>query len=68
MLDDPVFIVGAIAVLIVGAILLRGIANFGAGGDPKESNKYMRWRIIAQFIAVALLLGFVFLRNQFGGS
>ena len=68
MLDDPVFIVAVISVLIVGAILVKGVANFGAGGDPKESNKYMRWRIIAQFIAVFVLLGFVFIRNQLGGS
>lgn len=68
MLKDPLFIVAAIAVFVVAAILFRGIANFAAGGDPKKSNKLMQWRIIAQLIAVILLVGFVFIRTQLGGE
>lgn len=63
MASDPLFIVAAIAVLGVAAILLIGIGNFGRGGDPKTSNKLMRWRIIGQFIAVALILLFVAIRR-----
>ena len=68
MADDPLFILVAIAVLIVLAILLLGIGTFGKGGDfnRKYANKIMRWRIGAQFIAVLLILAFVYLRRQGG--
>ena len=61
--SDPLFWVVAAATIGVAVILLMGLSNFGAGGDPKVSNKYMRWRIIAQFIAVGLLLAFVAIRG-----
>lgn len=68
MADDPLFILVAIAVLIVLAILLLGIGTFGKGGEfnRKYANKIMRWRIGAQFIAVLLILAFVYLRRQGG--
>ena len=63
MTRDPLFLVVAAAVLIVAVILLLGIGNFARSGDPKTSNKLMKWRIIAQFIAVALILLFVTIRR-----
>ncbi len=68
MLNDPLFIVVAIAVLIVLGILLTGIGGFARGGDfnKKHANRLMRWRIYAQFIAVVLILLFVFIRSQGG--
>jgi len=65
MTNDPLFILVAIACLIVVGILLFGIGGFAKGGDfnKKHANKVMRWRIIAQAIAVALILLFVFLRS-----
>ena len=64
MASDPLFILVAISVLIVLGILLMGIGTFGKGGDfnRKLANKIMRWRIIAQAIAVALILLYVYLR------
>ena len=64
MASDPLFILVAISVLYVLGILLMGIGTFGKGGDfnPKHANKIMRWRIIAQAIAVALILLYVYLR------
>ncbi len=49
-------------------ILLIGISNFGREGieNSKRANKFMRWRIIAQAVAVALILLFVFIRRQGG--
>ena len=69
MLQDPLFIVAAIAVLVVLFILLTGIAGFAKGGDfnKKHANRIMRYRIYAQFIAVVLILVFVFFRRM-GGS
>jgi uncharacterized BrkB/YihY/UPF0761 family membrane protein len=64
MASDPLFILVAISVLIVLGILLMGIGTFGKGGDfnRKHANKIMRWRIIAQAIAIALILLYVYLR------
>lgn len=66
MMQDPLFIVVAIACLAVVGILLFGIGSFAKGGDfnKKYANKAMRWRIIAQFVAVMLILLFVWLRGE----
>lgn len=67
MLSDPLFIPVLVAMAAVVFILARGIGHFGKGGADaaKKSNKMMRWRIYAQFIAVVLVLLFVWIR---GGS
>ena len=64
MKDDPLFIVMAIAMLAVVGILLFGIGSFARGGEfnKKYANKAMRWRIIAQFLAVVLIILFVLIR------
>ncbi|EIE52478.1 hypothetical protein AL036_11380 [Salipiger aestuarii] len=63
--DDPLFLVIATIMLIVVAILLFGIGSFARGGEfnKKYANKAMRWRIIAQFVAVVLIVIFVLLRK-----
>ena len=68
MLNDPVFIIAAVACLIVLAILMVGIGTFGKGGEgsAKRSNKLMRYRIYAQAVAVALIVLFVWLRKNGG--
>lgn len=65
LLQDPLFIVVAIACLLVVGILLTGIGGFAKGGDfnRKHANKIMRYRIYAQFAAVALILLFVLIRR-----
>ena len=65
LFKDPLFIVVAIACLIVLGILLTGIGGFAKGGDfnRKHANRIMRYRIYAQFVAVALLLVFVLIRR-----
>ena len=70
MLSDPLFIIVAIAVLAVLAILMFGIGGFARGGDfnRKHANKVMRWRIIAQAIAIVLVLLFVWIRRMGGGG
>ena len=63
--SDPLFWVVAVASLAVLAILVIGIGGFAKGGDfnRKHANKLMRWRIAAQFLAVVLILAFVWLRR-----
>jgi len=65
MRNDPFFILVVIAVLLVAGILLFGVGTFGKGGDfnRKYANKIMRWRIGAQFVAVCLILAYVWLRR-----
>ena len=65
--NDPLFWVMVLAVAAVLGILLLGIGSFGRGGDfnRKHANRIMRWRVGMQFVAVLVILLFVYLR---GGS
>ena len=65
LMQDPLFIVVAIACLVVLGILLTGIGGFAKGGDfnRKHANRIMRWRIGAQLAAVLLIILFVYLRG-----
>ena len=65
MTRDPLFFVVAFACLAVLVILMIGIGGFAKGGNfnRKHANRIMRYRIIAQAVAVALILLFVFLRR-----
>jgi len=69
MLSDPLLIIALLACLVVLVILLMGVNSFRRGGEyaRQNSNKFMRWRLIAQFIAIVLVLAFVYLRRQNGG-
>ncbi len=69
MLNDPLFLVVAVACLAVLVVLMIGIGGFARGGDfnRKHANRLMRYRIIAQAIAVLLILLFVFIRGGVGG-
>ena len=68
MLKDPLFIVAAIAAFAVLAILATGIGGYARGGDfnRKNANKIMRLRIVAQAVAVILILLFVLVRGREG--
>lgn len=65
MQDKPLFIFAALAVLVVMVILMIGVGGFARGGDfnRKHGNRMMRWRVIAQAAAVALILIFIWLRG-----
>jgi hypothetical protein len=66
MFNDPLFVVVVLAMATVAIIMLIGIGGFGRGGDfnRKHANKIMRMRIIAQFVAVLLILAFVYFRGK----
>ena len=60
---SSIFLILAIVTcLIVLIILMFGIGSFAKGGNfgRKYSNKLMRWRIIAQAVAVLLIIVFVY--------
>ena len=59
---DPLCIIASIACIVVLAILALGIGSFAKGGEfsKKHSNRLMRYRLGAQFIAVLLILAAIF--------
>lgn len=67
MWQDPLFILVVVAVLVTLAVLMFGIGVFGRGGEwnRKYANKIMRARIVAQAVAIVLILVFIAVR---GGS
>ncbi len=62
MSRDPLFIVAAVACLAVLAVLVVGVLGFARGGEfnKKYANKIMRLRLLLQFIAVILIVAFVY--------
>ncbi|SFT88091.1 twin transmembrane helix small protein [Sedimentitalea nanhaiensis] len=67
-MGDPLFLLIILAVAAVVVVLVIGIGGFGKGGEfnRKYGNKLMRLRILAQFIAVALVVLYVWLRGSGG--
>lgn len=65
MQDQTILYVIAIAMVIVLAILATGIGGFAKGGEfnRKHGNRMMRWRIIAQAIAVAIIMLFIWMNS-----
>ena len=68
MLRDPLFIIAAIACLAVLAVLMIGVGGFAKGGDfnRKYANKIMRLRLLLQFIAIVLIVTFVYFARRGG--
>lgn len=66
MQDKTMFYLTALAVLVVFAILMTGIGGFAKGGafNRRNANRIMRWRIIAQAIAIALMMLLLWLRGR----
>ena len=55
---DPFYYIVIVGVLTVMIILMIGLGAFARGGDfnKKYANKLMRYRIIAQAVAVVLII------------
>ena len=62
---DPLFILILLACLAVVVVLMLGLGGFakGSGWAKNNSNRLMRYRIGAQFVAVLLILAYVALRG-----
>ena len=48
--------------IIVAVVLILGIGTLFKGGETskKYSNKLMQWRVLLQFIAIIVLVGFAY--------
>jgi len=66
LLSDPLFVVAAVASLVVLAILVFGVASFARGGEfnRRNANRIMRWRLGAQFVAVILIVAFAYFKAR----
>jgi hypothetical protein len=66
MFSDPIFLFGILACFVVLIILMIGIGGFAKGGEfnRKHSNRLMRYRIIAQAVAVIIIVGWSYLRSK----
>lgn len=62
MASDPLFYLVVVACLAVVVVLMIGVLGFARGGDfnKKHANKIMRLRLLMQFVAVILILAFVY--------
>ena len=63
---ENLYILPVISCLVVLVILMIGITVFAKGGNVnrKYSNKLMRYRVIAQAIAVLIILGYVLIQQR----
>ena len=59
-MNTAVTLLTVLAVAAVAVILGMGLWNMFKGGDGNTSQKLMRARVIAQAIAIALLMGALF--------
>ncbi|MBE2275503.1 MAG: twin transmembrane helix small protein [Rhodobacteraceae bacterium] len=66
MLKDPMFLLPALAALVVAGILMFGIGSFARGGEfnRRNANRIMRWRLAAQFVAVVVIVGLTWLQSR----
>ncbi len=49
------------ALIAVSGVLLAGLWNMLRGKNPNLSQKLMRWRVGLQFLAIAIMMGLVYL-------
>lgn len=64
--QGAITIISVVAVLIVAAILFMGLWNMFRGGEGagNRSQMLMRARVIAQFVAIVVILGALFFFGQ----
>ncbi|WP_238371561.1 twin transmembrane helix small protein [Heliomarina baculiformis] len=65
---SPLYIIILVMLGAVVLVLAIGIGGFAKGGkfNAKYSNKMMRLRLLLQFVAVLLILLFIYLRQSGG--
>ena len=66
MFQQPLLLVVALSVLVVMVILAVGIGGFARGGEwnRRNGNRMMRWRLIAQAVALIIILIVISLRSH----
>jgi Hypoxia induced protein conserved region len=52
-----------LATVVVAVVLIWGLSTLLRGGNPNLSQNLMRWRIGLQFIAIIIIMLFVYLNR-----
>jgi hypothetical protein len=52
-----------VAIGVVGVILLLGLWNMVRGGSPNTSQRLMRLRVLFQFVAIVVIMAFIWARG-----
>ena len=68
MSNEVVTIITVLACLVVAVILFMGLWNMFRGGDPSRSQMLMRARVLAQFVALVVLLGALYFFGRGSGG
>jgi len=58
-MSDLSRIIAIVALIVVTVILIRGLKSFFLGSnidDKRKSNKLMQLRVVAQFVAIVILM------------
>lgn len=63
MMQTVLYHMTTIAVAAVFVILLLGLRNMMRGTSPNLSQKLMRWRVGLQFVAILIILAYVFVSH-----
>lgn len=55
-----------IAIVVVALILSAGLYTLWVGGDTAKSwsNRLMRWRVLAQFVAIIIIMSVAYFAGQ----
>ena len=64
MSPEIVTLITVLACVAVAVILFMGLWNMFRGGDANRSQMLMRARVIAQFVALVVLLGALYFFGQ----
>lgn len=59
-------IIVAVALVAVAAVLIAGVSTMFIGGEfaKKWSNRLMRYRVLAQFIAIVIIMAVLYFSTQ----
>jgi hypothetical protein len=61
-------VVSVVAVFAVAVILFMGLWNMFRGGDANRSQMLMRARVVAQFVALVVILGALYFFGRGNGG
>ena len=53
-----------ILLIAVSAVLIAGLWNMFRGGSANTSQRLMRWRVGLQFVAIVVVMTFLYLSTQ----
>ncbi len=65
-MDSAIFYLIPVAIGAVAVVLVMGLVNMMKGGDPNRSQSLMRWRVLLQFVAIGVIMLFLWVAGGRG--